>query len=239
MLLASALFAQNPIPNGAILPATLNSALHSRKSKPGQRITATIAQDVPLPSRSKIHAGSKLIGHVLAVSPSTATVPATLSLKFDTIRISGRSVPITTDLRALANMMDVLDAETPMTGPDRGTPSTAWVTNQIGGETNYHSGPIVRGSEIVGESVLGGGAVITVAAKPGSKCRGEFVGNHQPQALWIFASDACGTYGFVDLAIAHAGRTTPVGEIVLTTGKKDVNVPAGSGLLLRVITTSR
>jgi len=235
MLFAPTSFAQSSIPNGTILPATLNSSLNSKKSKVGQRITAKVAQDVPLPSGSKIHAGSKLIGHILAVSPAARGTGASLSLKFDTIYTSGSSIPITTDLRALASMMDVLDAETPKTGPDRGSPSTAWVTLQIGGEANYHSGPITHGSEVVGQSVLGGGALVRVASKPGSKCRGEVDDHHEPQALWLFASDACGTYGFIDLAIAHAGRTEPVGQIVITSEKKDVNVPSGSGLLLRVL----
>ena len=235
MLLAAALFAQNSIPNGTILPATLNSSLNSGKSRVGQEITARIAQDVPLPSGARIREGSKLIGHIVAVSPAAGSAGASLAFSFDTIRTSGRSIPITTDLRALASMMEVLDAETPDTGPDYGTPPTAWVTRQIGGEVNYHSGPVTHGSELVGESVLGGGALVRVASNAGSRCRGEIGENPQRQALWLFASDACGTYGFVDLTIVHAGRTEPIGQVVLRSEKKEVSVPGSSGLLLRVI----
>lgn len=235
MLLAATLFAQNSIPNGTILPATLNSSLSSRKSRVGQEITARIAQDVPLPSGARIREGSKLIGHIVAVSPTAGGAGASLAFRFDTIRTSGRSIAITTDLRAVASMMDMLDAETPTTGPDYGTAPTAWVTRQIGGEVNYHSGPVTHGSEVVGESVLGGGALARVASKAGSQCRGEIGDNPQPQALWLFASDACGTYGFTDLMLAHAGRTEPVGLIVVRSEKKEVRVPGGSGLLLRVI----
>ena len=235
LALATTLRAQSSIPNGTILPVTLNSSLNSKKSKVGQHITARLAQDVPLPSGSKIREGSKVTGHILAVTPAAKTTGASLSLQFDAIRTSGRLVPITTDLRALASMMTVLDAETPDTAPEYGTPPTAWVTRQIGGEINYHSGPITHGSAIVGQSVLGGGALVRVAPNDRGQCRGEIGHNPEPQAVWVFSSDACGAYGFQDLAVSHAGRTEPLGQIVITAHTREVNVPGGSGLLLRVI----
>jgi len=67
----------------------------------------------------------------------------------------------------------------------------------------------------------------------GSKCSGA-INSDQKNALWVFSTEACGAYGFGDdLIIAHAGRTDPVGEVVLQ-GRKNVMVRSGSGLLLRV-----
>jgi hypothetical protein len=57
----------------------------------------------------------------------------------------------------------------------------------------------------------------------------------KPIPLWLFSPSACGAYGFEDLKIPHAGRHDPFGQIVLESDR-NVNVPAGSGLLLRVAT---
>lgn len=236
LLFATALFAQSAVPSGTILPVKLNSSLNSKKSKVGEKITATLAQDIPLGPGSKIHAGSKLTGHVIAVTAAGQGAGAQLSLQFDTLQATGRPISVTTDLRALASMMDVYDAQLPEMGPDRGTPENAWVTDQIGGETNYHGGwPITHGDEVIGQSLLSDGVLARVSSKLGDKCRGEMADNNQAQALWVFASDACGTYGFQDLSIAHAGRTAPVGQIVLSSEKGDIDIRGGSGLLLRVI----
>jgi hypothetical protein len=234
LLLATTLFAQGALPGGTILPVRLNCSLNSKKSKAGQVITGRIMQNVPRPEKSKIPSGAKVIGRVVDVSPATPANGAKIWLRFDALVISKRHRPITTNLRAIASMMEVHQAQVPEMGADRGTPESAWVTEQIGGEANYHGGwPVTHGSEVVGKSLLSGGVLTRIS--PGGNCRGEVDNHEQPQALWVFASDACGTYGFADLTIAHAGRTDPVGQIVLTAEKGDINIRSGSGLLLRVV----
>jgi hypothetical protein len=232
LMLAAGLSAQEVIPSGTILPVQLNSALKSGKSRRGEKISARIMQDVPFSNGAKIRAGSKVIGQVVAVRGRDNG--AEIRLRFDKLRIGDRVIPITTSLRAIATMMDVSNAQVPESGPDRGTPQYRWTTDQIGGEVNYGGGSAVaHGSYIVGESVPPG-VLVHVSSVPGTKCRGEVDGNGQLQALWVFSSDACGVYGFPDLNIAHAGRTTPTGEIVLRKDKGNINIRAGSGMLLRV-----
>lgn len=233
LLCSAALFGQNAIPAGTVLPAQLNSSLDSQKSKPGQVITARIMQDVPLPG-GKIRAGAQVVGHVVSVTPASAAGSAAISLRFDAVRVSGHTIPVTTNLRALASMMEVEDAQVPSTGTDRGSP-WAWMnTNQVGGEAVYgQGGAVTNGSRIVGESAPGG-VLVRLSAKPGTSCRGEVAGNDRPQALWIFSSDACGLYGFSDLEIAHPGRTEPRGHIALTANQGRIHISGGSGVLLRV-----
>jgi hypothetical protein len=78
-----------------------------------------------------------------------------------------------------------------------------------------------------------------VLANPNGKCRAATDGNDQPQALWVFSADACGVYGFSDLNIIHAGRTSPVGQITLGSTSGDFDVRDGSGVLLRVDKVNR
>ena len=235
IMFAAPLFAQSTIPAGTILPVALNSSLNSRKVKPGHVITARVMQDVPLLPGSKIREGAKVIGHVVDVKPANGASGAQMSFRFDTLVVSKQRIAINTNLRALASMMAVEDAQIPESGPDRGTPESVWTTDQIGGEVVYRGGgPVANGLQFVGEPTSAHGVLVHVSGKPGTKCRGEVDGNDRLQALWVFSSDACGAYDFADLEIAHAGRTNPVGEITLKSGKGDLNLRGGSGMLLRV-----
>jgi len=232
IIFTAQLFAQSSIPAGTILPVALNSSLNSRKLKPGQVITARIMQDVPLSPGSTIHAGAKVIGHVIDVKPANAG--AQISVRFDTLMISKQRIPVTTNLRALASMMAVEAAQVPESGPDRGTAQNSWTTDQIGGEVVYRGGgPVANGLLFVGKPTTNG-VLVHISARPGTNCRGETEGNDRLQALWVFSSDACGVYDLANLAIVHAGRSNPVGEITLASDRGDVNVRAGSGMLLRV-----
>jgi hypothetical protein len=87
---------------------------------------------------------------------------------------------------------------------------------------------------VVGEPVFGG-VLVTLRPAEGKPCRGAIDDTNRPQALWLFSSDACGVYGYAQVEVAHAGRTKPVGQIVLSsTDGRDLIVRAGSGMLLRV-----
>jgi hypothetical protein len=234
ILFAADSFAQSAVPVGTILPVALNSGLNSRKVKVGQVITARVMQDVPLSAGLAIHAGSKVAGNVIEVKPAAAGSDAQISIRFDILMVSKRRIPINTNLRALASMMAVEEAQLPETGPDRGTSANAWTTVQIGGEVVYRGGgPVANGLRTVGEPTVNG-VLVHISAKPGTRCRDEVDGSDRLQALWVFSSDACGVYDLPELEIVHAGRTIPVGEITLASHKGDVNVRSGSGMLLRV-----
>jgi hypothetical protein len=234
IMFGAQLWAQNAIPAGTILPVHLNTSLNSRRVKVGQVITARVMQDVPLPAGSQIHVGAKLIGHVVDVKRANGSQ---LSLHFDALVVGKERIPVTVNLRALASMTAVEDAQIPETGPDRGTPQNWWTTDQIGGEAAYGGGPVANGLRIVGRSTPNG-ALVRVSAKPGSRCRETAEDNNRLQAVWLFSSDACGAYGLANLAIAHAGRTAPVGEITLASEHGDLNLRAGAGMLLRVTDSS-
>ncbi|MGC1371528.1 MAG: hypothetical protein WA824_05275 [Candidatus Sulfotelmatobacter sp.] len=188
---------------------------------------------MPLADGAKIKSGSKVLGQVIAVQPSTNGTGARITLRFDSLIIGHRRIPIVTNLRALASMMEVNEAQVPETGPDRGSDAFDWGTIQIGGEADYHGSVITNGFRTVGKSEPPTGALVQPMAISG-KCRAKLDNNNQAQATWVFGSNACGLYGFSNLMLAHAGRNDPVGEIVLTSVHGNLEVLAGSGMLLRV-----
>jgi hypothetical protein len=221
------------IPAGTILPVRLNNSLSSSKSQPGQIITARIMQDVPLANGGKIREGSKVIGHVVKVSSPADAKTEQISLQFDKLISSGRAIPIRTTLRAVAGFVEVMEAETPTGGPV----SMPIAATQVGGDTAYTSrGDVVtRNGADVGKSVKDGVLVqVGAGGRQGRDCRGAIDGNTSPAAMWVFSSDACGTYGLSSIRIAHAGKTEPLGVIVLTSEKGQLKLPGDAGMLLRV-----
>jgi hypothetical protein len=225
------------IPPGTILPVRLNSTISSAKCSPGQVVTGRIMQDVPLPPGAKIPEGSKVIGHIVEVVPAANGVRARVSLQFDKLLSSHQTISITTNLRAIASFMAVLEAQTPPIGPSESDVYRWLTTVQVGGDVVYGEGGVVTTGEdpeqIVGKAV-NGGVLSQLRAKQGTKCRGAVDGNNGLQALWVFSSDACGVYSLEHVSIAHAGRTDPTGVIVLTSDSGNFKVPGGAGMLLRV-----
>jgi len=230
VLFSTALPAQQALLKGTILPVQLNSTLGSR-SRPGRAFTARVMQDVP---GTGIRAGRRVLGHVVSAKAATNGSGAQLTLRFDAVAISQHRIPVSVDLRALASMMEVSDAQAPLSGPDRGTSQGSWTTHQIGGEVVYRGGgPVARGLRPVGVPAANG-VLARASSAPGTACRGEIEGNDRLEAFWVFSSDACGVYGFPDLEITHAGRSHPAGEIVLTSRQGNIQLRGGTGMLLRV-----
>jgi hypothetical protein len=230
------------IPPGTILPVRLNPTISSANARPGQVITGRIMQDVPLPAGMKIREGSEVIGHVFEVAPATGGAGASISLQFDKLVSSHQTISITTNLRAIAGFMQVVEAQTPKFGAGEGEVFRWLTTVQIGGDVVYGAGgPVTSGdagNQIVGRAV-NGGVLSEVRAREGTKCRGSIDGNNARQALWVFSSDACGTYGLDHASIAHAGRTDPAGVIVLASDSGELKIRGGAGMLLRVNATAR
>ncbi len=136
-LLASALMAQE-IPAGTIIPVMLRTTLDARKARVGQKIEARVMQDVPLASRTRIRAGTKLLGHVVEVKRPSAASGSRIVMSFDQLMIRGSAIPVTTSLRSLASMMEVFEAQLPTNAiDDYGTTPADWVTVQIGGDAVY------------------------------------------------------------------------------------------------------
>jgi hypothetical protein len=227
------------IPAGTILPIRLHSALSSKNASPGQHITGRIMQDVPLPNRQKIKAGAKVTAEITEVAPASSSGHGQISFHFDKLQIGRQQISIQTCLRALASLLEVSSAQIYEQSIGFGTPATWATTDQVGGDVVYGvGGPVINAT---GETVGIGandGVLAKVRAKAGTDCRGAVAGNDQPQALWVFSTDACGPYGYPNVRIVHAGRREPVGQVTLAAVTGDLKLRGGSGMLLRTVSAA-
>ncbi len=234
--MATAACAQE-IPEGTAFPMTLNSTLKAETLTTGQVISATIAQNVPLPSGGKIRAGSHVIGRVQQVARQ-ASGGWSIRLRFDQVHTENIDVPITTSLRALASPLEVQEAQLPKySTARRGESAANWITTQVGDDVVYRGGGhVMHGEVIVGDPVPDG-VLAELASVPEAGCPADSA--RRRLALWIFASSACGVYGFSDdLEIAHHGDTSPISEIILRS-KSNARLRTGTAMLLIVLKPSR
>jgi len=220
-----------PIPAGTILPVSLNTALRSDKSGSGTTIIATVMQDVPLGKGETLRKGSKVTGHVVeAVTPGKGSDESKISFQFDQLQLGNQTIPLTTNLRAVASRSAVLAATPELTSPD-------YVDEQIqigGDQISYgEGGPVMVGEQVVGK-YTSQGVLANVDQNSGAPSGGMIEDNAGQQAFWLFSVNARGAYGFGDLTILQSGRTEPLGEVTLASNRKAVRVDKGSAMLLRV-----
>jgi hypothetical protein len=236
LLLAGSAYAATVVPDSSILPVRLETSLSSKNAKVGELIRARIMQAVPLLGDATIPAGSTVTGEVTAVQVAAGGEGASLAFRFDTLHIAHENVLLTLRLRAIASDQEVRQAQLPRNS-DPTASSNSWTTVQIGGDVVYRGGGPVRSrSGVVGKPV-DGGVLVRLDPNPARGCRNDGTGE-RAQALWLFSSDACGSYGLPDVTIVPSERNAPAdatGEFELKSAKGNVVLKSGCGLLLRVV----
>jgi len=221
-----------PLQPGITLPVRLSHALRAGNARPGARIVATTTQRVPVGAHSYLHHGATLFGNVVASTEGdgTAAHPATLSLRFTSLRYKNQTVPIATSAVAIANFVQVDDTTIPINGgSDRGNNSPAsWTTSQIGGDILSRSGwiaDLVDGSlHKVGSADYFG--VYTLPQPPANGSGAPF-----PRALGAFSATAAGLYGIEEGTTLHSAN----GVITLTRPARKLLLRDGDNLLLEVV----
>jgi hypothetical protein len=234
---ASVLHAQS-LPSGTTLPVHLLHMLNSEKDGPGKTFVVKTTQAIPVADKQVIRKGTKIVGHIVSTrAPDPNDHLSRLTLHFDeVIYPSDKRAPIVVGLRAMASFMAVEEAEAPTNDPDMGPAN--WNTRQIGGDEVYRGGGPVTTSwgEVVGKPVPDGVMARLVAPREGTYPSNlQCTPDENLHALGLFASNACGVYGFSHLRIEQDGFMRPEGEIVLVSSSKSVKVASGSQLLLQVV----
>jgi hypothetical protein len=224
------------LPDGTVLPVALRTPLRSGKVKAGDPVSGKLAQYVDT-NGTRLPRGTQVSGHVVEVRPASTGPGEQVALTFDRIKIQGRDVPITTTLRAIASMKAVFDAQLPTNLiDDYGSTIRDWNTLQIGGQTVYRGdGTVTEGLNVVGTATIVGEVFGEPKTYPWSPCAHDRASN-AVQSFWVFSTDACGIYDLPGVTLTHAGRSEPIGQILLESSRK-LDIRAGSGLLLVVISS--
>ena len=219
------------IPVGTVIPVMLSSSLNTAKDKSDTKIEGKVMQEITLPSGIKIREGAQIIGHTVSVSKESSG--SSIVLKFNVIQTEGHRIPVTTRLLAVASMAFVSDAQRPVSVNSDLGPDTQWVTRQVGGDIVKRGwGKVFASSGIEGRWIGGSSVAIKLTPNDQAGCGGG-PGYDREQAVWIFSSAACGTYGLPDVKIASSGVTAPIGDIGLSSNR-NINIRGGSGWLLIV-----
>jgi hypothetical protein len=94
---ASAVRAEFVIPGGATLRVRLDSAVDTRRNRPGDTFTATLSRPVTLRGETAIPAGTRFRGHVTqAAASGRLKGRPVISLTLDSFRLDGREYPLRT-----------------------------------------------------------------------------------------------------------------------------------------------
>ena len=235
LLLATTCLWSQDLPSGTLLPVMLDKTIESDKSKPGEQISATLKQEVPLPDGAKIKRESKVLGHVVSASAPAGGNPARITVQFDKIEIDKRPVPINVGARAFASMQIVSQARNPENS-NFAPGTTSWDLNLslIGGQIAFNGAKIVKApdGQVVGKVPEPGAVLGVPMANPELGCAGPGANNAE-QAFWAFATSACGVYDDKGVTMASGiGGATP-GKITFQS-PKPLTIRGGSGWLLQV-----
>lgn len=123
-------FSEASLPGGAVVNATLNSSIDSKKAKPGEQITAHTTEVVKsTDGRTILPNGTKLIGHVTQASARTnGQGEAKLAIQFDKAVLKDKQeVPLNVVIQAVAPPAQTASAfnsgAAPPSGPGAASPT--------------------------------------------------------------------------------------------------------------------
>lgn len=221
------------LPAGTAIPFSFGHTLDAAKLKVGDPIIVKTDQRILLAGGQRIPRGAKLLGSVVEAQPLTPSGGASeLAIKFDALKVRDRSFPIHVALRAVASFVDSYSTRSPAI--DHGYPNDS-VYRQVGGDYYYLNDMVYSNEwdEVGKASEYGVFVKLQNVQLPNSRNHVVCDGTDTLQSVGVFASSACGVYGFVDLIIDASGSDDS-GVIRFRSTKHAVKIASGSSALLQV-----
>ena len=232
------------VAQGSEMNATLTKPVDSRHAKPGDEVTAALAQDTQS-SGVLLHRGTKLVGHVTEAQPrgrrsdsagASGSGESRLGIVFDkAILEDGREVAANATIQAVAA------SEAAASGNARGVESTgggsALGSGRASGSGPLGGGGIVGGVTGTAGSALGGapnvGAGLGAAASSvGSVSRGSAGAVGGLSVAGRLMAGSRGVFGLRGVDLASTGGAGAQGSSVLTSRTGNIGLERGTQLLL-------
>ena len=227
---AQAAPAELTLPAGTAIPITFPHTLDASNLKAGDAVVTKTDQVILAPDGTRIPRGSQLTGIVVEASQSA------LAIRFETLASRGRTYHVHAALRALASFVLSLDSHSP--AADYG--SLDWdLYRQVGGNYFFPYQSVYSNDWTeVGKSTRDGVFVkLERVDNPKSPDHVLCEGTDAVQSVGVFASNACGVYGFDGLSVEAAGADAS-GAIRFLSSKRTVKIPRDSSALLQVVAPS-
>jgi hypothetical protein len=224
------------LPPGTAIPVTFTHTLDAAKLKVGDQIIAKTDQVIIIAGSLRISGGAKLVGRVVEAQPMISSGgPSELAIKFDSLKVRDRSFLIHVAIRAMASFVDSYITRSPMV--DNGYPNDS-VYRQVGGDYFYPYDTVYSNEwdEVGKDSNYGVFVKLQNVQPVNSRNHVVCDSTETLQSVGVFASSACGVYGFQDLTIDASGSDNSA-VIRFHSAKHTVKIASNSTALFQVAET--
>lgn len=217
----------------ATLPIVFVHTISAARSHPGDAVSARTTQDVHLADGEILRRGAKITGHVVQSKPFAfdetlyaRQKASVLSIRFDSIEVGGKTVPLDVTVRAIADPLTSLAAVTPEE-PD----VDPWgAVTQIGGDRRYlWPSPIFASDGNIVAYTRNNGVYAHLIAS--GACDASSV----EVSIGIYSPSACGVYGFADTATETMGTQADPSTLTLVSTRHSPKVWKNSTALLEIL----
>jgi len=213
---------------GTTVNAVLAKSLDSGRSKPGDPVVATAAQDVKADGKVVIRRGSHLIGHVTEAKPrGKGEANASLGIVFDhAVLKDGQQLPMNSVVQALA----AARTQSASSDDNLGAVESGGIARSASGSGGGPLGGVTSAARTTTGTVanVGGSATGAVHSTLGSTAN---VGGGLDGAL---SSTSSGVIGLKGLSLAGDAANSTEGSLI-TSPAKSVHLDSGTQMVLRVV----